>query len=302
MLPKIIVVLGTTASGKSSLGIQLALRLNGEIVSADSRQVYRGLDIGSGKVTPAERALVPHHLLDVADVRTRFTVAEFQRLAFSCIADISTRGNVPLLVGGSGLYIRAIVDNPAYPVVEPRPELRAELERTPLPELAARLQKLDPVAGASIDLHNPRRVVRALEVTLATGVPFSAQRGSGARRVDSLQLGLTWPREELRRRIEARVQDRMAAQPSMLDEVRGLLDAGVPAERLLELGLEYRYLARFLLGELGYEEMLRDLKHAIDQFAKRQLTWFRRDPRIHWIEPTDLETATRLAREFIGDR
>jgi tRNA dimethylallyltransferase len=285
-------VVGTTASGKSSLGIELALRLNGEIVSADSRQLYRGLDIGTGKVTPAERALVPHHLLDVADVQTRFTVAEFQRLAFKCIADISARGKVPLLVGGSGLYIRAVIDSPAYPATE--------LERTPLPELVARLQEIDPVASASIDRHNPRRVVRALEVTLATGVPFSAQRGSGARRVDALQLGLTWPRDELRRRIEARVDDRIAARPSMLDEVRGLLDAGVPAERLIELGLEYRYVTRFLVGELGYEDMLRDLKRAIYRFAKRQLTWFRRDPRIHWIQPQDLDTTMRLAQEFLG--
>jgi tRNA dimethylallyltransferase len=299
-LPPVIALVGTTASGKSDLGIQLALRLDGEIVSADSRQVYRGLDLGAGKVTPAERALVPHHLLDVADVRRRLTVAQYQRLAFGAIEEIRARGRVPLLVGGTGLYVRAVVDNPAFPAVPPDPGLRAELEARPLADLVAELARLDPEAARQLDVRNPRRVVRALEVTLATGIPFSRQLKRGRPRVRVLQLGLTWPRAELRRRIEARVEARLATRPSMLDETRGLLEAGVPAERLLELGLEYRFLTRYLLGELSYDAMVAALKLAIHQFAKRQLTWFRRDPRIHWLDPhgDPLAEAECLVRDW----
>ena len=299
-LPPVIALVGTTASGKSDLGIQLALRLDGEIVSADSRQVYRGLDLGAGKVTPAERALVPHHLLDVADVRRRLTVAQYQRLAFGAIEEIRARGRVPLLVGGTGLYVRAVVDNPAFPAVPPDPGLRAELEARPLADLVAELARLDPEAARQLDVRNPRRVVRALEVTLATGIPFSRQLKRGRPRVRVLQLGLTWPRAELRRRIEARVEARLATRPSMLDETRGLLEAGVPAERLLELGLEYRFLTRYLLGELSYDAMVAALKLAIHQFAKRQLTWFRRDPRIHWLDPLGdpLAEAECLVRDW----
>lgn len=273
------------------------------MVSADSRQVYRGLDLGTGKVTTAERQQVPHHLLDVADVRERFTVAQYQPLAFAAIEAIARRKKLPILVGGSGLYVRAIVDNPEYPVAV-SPDLRERLEATPLPELVVQLQQVDPQAAAHIDLHNPRRVVRALEVSLATGRPYWSQRRLHATpRVDALQLGLTWPMDVLRRRIAERLQARMAAQPSMLDETRGLLEHGVPPRRLIELGLEYRFLTRHLQGELSYAAMVSQLETAIVQFARRQLTWFRRDPRIHWLEPTRaLEEALELLRAENGAR
>jgi tRNA dimethylallyltransferase len=242
---------------------------------------------------------VPHHLLDVADVRQRFTVAEYQRLAFAAIDAIWTRGRRPLLVGGSGLYVRAVVDNPAYPNVPPRPDLRAQLERTPLAQLVAQLEAVDPLTARRIDQKNPRRVVRALEVSLASGRPFSAQQDHAPARVNALQLGLTWPRDDLRRRIRDRLQARLAA--GMLDETRELLAAGVPPERLLELGLEYRFLTRHLLGELGYAEMAAALEAAIAQFAKRQMTWFGRDPRIQWLEPERaVEQAEMLAVEFLA--
>ncbi len=302
--PRLVAIVGTTASGKSDLALRLAVRLNGEIVSADSRQVYRGLDLGSGKVGIDERALVPHHLLDVADVRQRFTVADFQRLALAAVEDIWRRRHVPVLVGGTGLYVRAVVDNPVFPRVAPDLTLRASLEARPLADLADELRRLDPAAAEQMDLHNPRRVVRALEVIHATGRPISEQRTREEPRVEALQLGLTWPREELRRRIEARVDARLRSQPSMLDEVRGLLDDGVPPERLLELGLEYRFLTRHLLGELSYDEMVRLLKLAISQFARRQMTWFRRDPRVRWLDPRGdpLAEAERLVEEWLAGR
>jgi tRNA dimethylallyltransferase len=282
--PSVVAIVGTTASGKSELAIALALRLGGEVVSADSRQVYRGLDVGSGKVPPAERRGVPHHLLDVADVRERFTVAQYQARAFAALADVHRRGRLPLLVGGTGLYVRAVIDNPRYPAVAPDPELRRELERRPLGALVEELRRLDPLAAARLDVRNPRRVVRALEVTLSTGRPFSAQQGTGEPRVRALQLGLTWPAAILRRRIADRLEARLAGQPGLIDEVRGLLEAGVPAERLLELGLEYRFVTRHLLGELTREALVAELEQAIWRYAKRQLTWFRHDPRIAWLD------------------
>src|SRR6202022_1997186 len=170
-MPQLIVVLGPTAAGKSSLGIALAQRFQGEIVSADSRQVYRGLDIGTAKVTPEEQALVPHHLLDVADVGETFTVSQFQRQAIAAINDILERGCQPLLVGGSPHYIQAVVDNLDIPSIPPQPALRAELEARPLSELLAQLEELDPQSAAMIDRNNPRRVIRALEVCLVSGQP-----------------------------------------------------------------------------------------------------------------------------------
>src|SRR5579863_2621311 len=176
MMPKLIVILGPTASGKSALSIALAQRFHGEIVSADSRQVYRGLDIGSAKVTPEEQALVPHHLLDVVDPREVYTVAQFQQQANSAIAAILARGYQPFLVGGSPHYIQAVVDNLDIPAIPPQPALRAELESRPLPMLLAQLKDLDPRGAAIIEQDNPRRVIRALEVCLVSGKPFSEQR------------------------------------------------------------------------------------------------------------------------------
>src|SRR5438045_7120237 len=186
--PHLVVVLGPTASGKSALGIALARHFNGEIVSADSRQVYRGLDIGTAKVTAEEQALVPHHLLDVADVREIYTVAQFQQQAIVTINDILARGRQPLLVGGSPHYIQAVVDNLDIPAIPPQPALRAELEAQPLADLLARLEELDPRSAAVIDRNNPRRVIRALEVCIASGKPFSAQRRVAAPLYSSLLL------------------------------------------------------------------------------------------------------------------
>jgi tRNA dimethylallyltransferase len=298
-LPPLIVVSGPTASGKSGLGITLALRFHGEIVSADSRQVYRGLDIGTAKVTPQEQALVPHHLLDVADVRDTFTVSQFQKQAIVAINDILARGKQPLLVGGSPHYIQAVVDNLSIPEVAPQPELRAALEQLPLPELLAQLEQLDPQSYAVIDRKNPRRVIRALEVTLASGKPFSEQRKTGESLYTSLLLSPSWPRDVLYRRIDSRVDARM--QQGMVEEVRQLLAQGISPERLDALGLEYRYITRFLRGEFPSEQaMVERLKFAIHDFTRRQLSWFRKDARIIWIDGADEETAARQVEQFLA--
>lgn len=294
----LVVVLGPTASGKSGLGIALAQRFDGEIVSADSRQVYRGLDIGTAKVTAEEQALVPHHLLDVADVDDVYTVSQFQQQAIAAIEDIRERGHVPFLVGGSPHYIQAVVDNLDIPAIPPQPALRAELEARPLADLLAQLEELDPQSAAVIDRKNPRRVIRALEVCLISGQPFSSQRKVAAPLYRSLLLGIQWPRDVLYRRIDARVDERM--RQGMVQEVRDLLAQGVSFERLEALGLEYRFISRLLRGEFtSEEEMVQRLKYAIHDFTRRQLTWFRKDSRILWVDGNDIERAVAVVREFL---
>jgi tRNA dimethylallyltransferase len=300
-LPKLVVVLGPTASGKSGLGISLAQRFDGEIVSADSRQVYRGLDIGTAKITPEEQLLVPHYLLDVADPRQVYTVAQFQRDAIAAINDILERGHQPFLVGGSPHYIQAVVDNLDIPRIEPQPELRAQLEKHPLPELLMQLEQLDPQSADTIDRNNPRRVIRALEVNLISGKPFSQQRKMAKPLYRSLLLGIEWPRESLYRRIDARVDERMSQ--GMVHEVQKLLDDGVSHERLEALGLEYRYISRLLRGEFRDEdEMVERLKYAIHDFTRRQLTWYRKDKRIVWIEGEDGGRAKEIVRTFLLEK
>ncbi len=299
MQGKLIVILGATASGKSALGIHLAQRFNGEIVSADSRQVYRGLDIGSAKVTPEERALVPHHLLDVADPREIYSVARFREEASAAIDAILERGRQPFLVGGSPHYLQVVVDNLQVPQVAPDPALRRQLEARPLSALLAELEQRDPRAAASIDRRNPRRVIRALEVTLISGRPFSEQQGQASPRYESLLLGIAWPRQELYRRIDERVETRM--RQGMVEEVRALLKQGLSHERLEALGLEYRFVSRLLRGEYESEEaMVERLKYAIHDFARRQLTWFRRDQRIIWLEGYDVARAGAEVERFLS--
>lgn len=298
-LPRLVVILGPTASGKSALGISLAQRFDGEIVSADSRQVYRGLDLGTAKVTPQEQALAPHHLLDVADVNDIYTVAQFRRQAIAAINAILERGKQPFLVGGSPHYIQAVVDNLAIPAIAPQPALRAELEQRPLHDLLAQLEQLDPQSYIVIDRDNPRRVIRALEVCLVSGKPFSEQRARHDPLYDCLLLGSNWPRAVLYQRIDQRVDERMAH--GMIEEVRDLLARGVSHERLEDLGLEYRYISRWLRGEFASEaEMTQRLKYAIHDFTRRQLSWFRRDPRIVWLEGNDVEKAKTLVEDFLA--
>jgi tRNA dimethylallyltransferase len=296
--PRLVVVLGPTASGKSTLGIRLARRFSGEIVSADSRQVYRGLDIGTAKVTAEEQALVPHHLLDVADVREVYTVAQFQRQAIAAIDAILARGHHPFLVGGSPHYIQAVVDNLDIPAIAPQPTLRAELESHPLQDLLKQLEELDPQSAAAIDRSNRRRVIRALEVCLISGRPFSEQRKVAAPLYTSMLLGIHWPREVLYRRIDLRVDERI--RQGMVEEVRDLLAGGVSHERLEALGLEYRFISRWLRGDFVSEaEMVERLKYAIHDFTRRQLTWFRRDKRIVWVEGDEMGRVEEMVREFL---
>ena len=273
---KLIVIAGTNASGKSGLGVELASRYGGEIVSADSRQVFRGLDLGSGKITPQEMRGVPHHLIDVCQPGDFFSMADFQRLAYAAIDGIQARGKLPFLVGGTGLYVDAVAEG--YELSDRAPDLalRAELETHTTPELYQMLQKKLP--GTEIDPRNRNRVMRALERLAADDY----HPGKRQPRYEVLKLGVSWDRETLKQRIDERLERRL--RDGMVQEVQGLLDAGVSREFLMKLGLEYRYLTRYLDGELTYEQMVLELGNAIKKFAKRQVTWFKKDPAIHWLD------------------
>ena len=294
MLPKLIVIEGTNASGKSALGVELASRFGGEIVSADSRQVFERLDLGSGKITPEEMRGVPHHLLNVRKPGEFFSMADFQRLAYEAIDGIIARGNVPFLVGGTGLYVDSVADG--YVLTEKATDLalRAELETRSTPELYEMLKEKLP--DTDVDPKNRHRVMRLLE-KLAAG---DAAPGTKSPRYSLLKLGVTWPREILKQRIDERLERRL--QQGMVDEVKSMLDDGVSEEFLVKLGLEYKYLTWYLTGKIGYEQMVEELGSAIKRFAKRQMTWFRRDPRIIWLDMNEdpVSRASALISEFLG--
>ena len=293
MLPKLIVIEGTNASGKSGLGVTLAKTFNGEIVTADSRQVYRGLDLGSGKITPEEMQGVPHHLLDVRNPGEFFSMADFQRLAYEAIDDILSRGKVPFLVGGTGLYVDAVADGYELSEKAPDPELRAHLETFETPALYEML--LERLPDADIDPKNRHRVMRALERLEAEDY----QPGTKSPRFTLLKLGVTWPRPILKERIDERLDRRLDA--GMVQEVKALLDQGTSEEFLVKLGLEYKYLTWYLTGKISYEQMKEELGNAIKKFAKRQMTWFRRDDRIHWLDMSGNpeQEAAEMIRRFL---
>ncbi len=293
MLPKLIVIEGTNASGKSSLGVELALRFDGEIVSADSRQVYRRMDLGSGKITPEETRGVPHHLIDVREPGEFFSMADFQRLAYEAIDGILDRGHVPFLVGGTGLYVDAVADGYVLSEKAPDPAVRERLETYETPQLYAMLK--EQVPDTEIDPKNRHRVMRALEKLEAEDYT----PGRKEPRFELLKLGVTWPREVLKQRIDERLETRL--RQGMVEEVRALLDDGVSEVFLTKLGLEYKYLTWYLTGKMGMEQMKEELGNAIKRFAKRQMTWFRRDERIHWLDMAaePVEEASDLIRNFL---
>ncbi|MCR4620972.1 MAG: tRNA (adenosine(37)-N6)-dimethylallyltransferase MiaA [Clostridiales bacterium] len=293
-MDKLIAIVGTNASGKSSLGVELALRFNGEIVSADSRQVYKGLDLGSGKITPEGMRGVPHHLLDVVKPGEFFSMADFQRSAYKSIDDITARGHVPFLVGGTGLYVDSVTKGYNLSDIEPDLAYREELETHTTPELWEMLEALEP--GSGIDPKNRNRVMRRLE-KLHQG---DAQPNKNTPRYDVLTLGVKWDRQTLKERIDERLARRVDA--GMIDEVARLRESGVSDEFLLKLGLEYRYVTQYLRGELAdRQEMLDELSLAIKRFAKRQVTWFKKDTGIIWLdmEHDPAEQASETIKEYL---
>jgi len=295
----LIVIVGPTASGKSDLGVQLARKFGGEVVSADSRQVYRGLDIGSGKITKKEMMGIPHHLLDVASPRRRFSAAQYQKLAFRAIRDIQRRGKLPILVGGTPFYVYSVVDGFVFPEVEPNPKLRGTLARLSNQELLEKLEELDPERANTLQQSsgqdkNKRRLIRALEIVAATGKPVPKFNKVNPL-FDTLMIGVKRSPEELKKRIRKRLLYRI--DHGMLNEVKNLHQSGLSWRRLEELGLEYRFVAQYLQKKISKQEMVDSIQRESEDFVRRQMLWFKRDPRIYWIESE--KEAEKLVQKFL---
>lgn len=277
--PTILVILGPTASGKSDLAVSLAKKLNGEVVSADSRQVYKGLDLGTGKITKKEMRGVPHYLLDVAEPDKVFSVSTFQEKAYEAIDMILKKGKLPILCGGTGFYIQSIVDGFILPEVQVDKDLRAKLAQLSTDRLYALLYKMDPKRALRIDAKNKPRLIRAIEIVKTLGrVPKIKLRP----RYTPIQIGLILSPELSKKRIVSRLESRFKA--GMVKEAEDLHKRGLSWKRMESLGLEYRYLAYYLQKKISYEEMKRQLIVVINQYVKRQMTWFKRDKRVKWIE------------------
>lgn len=279
----VIAVIGPTAAGKSDLAVDLALELGGEIINTDSMQLYRGMDIGTAKLSPEERRGIPHHLLDIWDVKRTASVAEYQSLARPLIDDLRARGIVPILVGGSGLYVRAALDDLEFPGTDPeiRARLEAELELVGTAPLYERLRERDPEAAEAILSSNGRRIVRALEVIEFSGRPFSATMPSYDAVYDSVQLGVEVPREVLDERVAARVERMWEA--GLVEEVRELAAHGLAEGRTASRALGYAQVLRLLGGEWSEEQAKDETIRATRRFVRRQESWFRRDPRVVWL-------------------
>lgn len=291
---KLIVILGPTASGKSELSVKLAKKINGEIISADSRQIYQEMTIGTAKVTQEEMNNIPHYLIDIIKPNQEFTLAQFKQKAIGIIKDVQKRGKIPFLVGGTGLYIQSIVDNLDIPDVKPDKKLRNKLEKLSNQELLSQLKKLDPITANSIDFHNKRRLIRALEVCVITKKPFSQQKKKGKKLFNALQIGINPDKKTLEQRISQRA-DKMIKK-GLIKEVENLLaryKTSLPS--LNSIG--YTEIIQYLEKKISLDQA-KDLinRHSL-QYVKRQITWFKRDKRIHWIK--NESQAEKLIKNFL---
>ncbi len=295
--PKLIVICGQTATGKSDFAVQIAREISGEIISADSRQVYIGLDIGSGKITKKEMQSIPHHLLDVISPKKIFSVSDFKLQAEKKIQEIIDRGHIPIICGGTGFYIDTLLGTIHLPEVPENKVLRKKLELKTKDQLLVLLKKLDPVRAETIDQHNPVRLIRAIEIATALGsVPVFKKKNI----YDVLSVGLALPDDILKEKIHTRLLSRI--KDGMLDEAKNLHAKGLSWKRMRELGLEYRFMADHLTGKLSKEEMLTQLETAIWHYAKRQKTWFKRNTDIVWIDPrkkSDVKKSLQEVKKFL---
>ncbi len=296
-----IAIVGPTSSGKTALGVWLGQKLSGEVISADSRQVYKGLDIGTGKVTKKEMAGVPHHLLDVATPKRLFSASDFKKLGEQALTMINNSDKIALVVGGTGLYADVLLGRMILPEVPPNIKLRAKLEKLSTKELYSLLHKLDPERASTIEPNHQRRLIRAIEIATALGKnpsKESAMSGLPAQEMpyEVLWLGLNPGEKVLNKKIIKRLHERLNA--GMLREAKHLHTKGLSYKRMEELGLEYRSLARHLRDEISKEEMMLELERAIPHYAKRQMKWFKRNPNIIWV--ANKAEALKLAKEFLS--
>ena len=319
LTPKIIAIVGPTSSGKSELAVSLAKHFNGEIISADSRQIYRGMDLGTGKVTghwmqyspPFKGGIrggykksiylyksIPHHLIDFVNPAKQYSVARFQRDAKKAIKDILKRGHLPIICGGTAHWIDAVVYNQEIPDVKPNPKLRARLEKLTAETLFARIVTKDPERAKTIDRHNKRRLIRALEIIEATGkpVPVLSQSANQPVSHNTLWLGITVDQKTLYKKIDVRLKQRI--KQGMIKEVESLHKNGLSWKKLEAFGLEYKFVSLFLQKKITKDEMFTQLFFAIQHYTKRQMTWWKRNKEIVWIKP-DVTKAVNLTKKFL---
>ncbi len=298
MKPKVLVILGPTATGKSDLAVKIALKHRGEVISADSRQVYKGLDIGTGKITKEEMHGIHHWLLDVISPQKTFSVADYKKLAEEKIKTILKRSKLPIIVGGTGFYIQSIVDDLILPEVPADEDLRKELSTKSLEELVSILEELDPERAKAIDIKNKVRLIRAIEISKTLGKVPEVKKVES--QYDFLQIGLTLPPEEIKAKIKKRLVSRV--KKGMIEEAEKLHKKGLSFERMRELGLEYRYLADLLEKRISKKEFMEKLETAIYQYSKRQITWFKRDKSIRWYKPTETIKIVKSVENFLRDK
>jgi len=298
---KLIVILGPTASGKSELAVKLAKKFNGEIISADSRQVYKGMDIGTGKITKKERKEILHYLIDIKNPNQIYTVWQYKKEAIKAINKIIKKGESPFLVGGTGLYLKAVIENLEIPRVKPDWKLRKSLElkikTRGIKSLYDELIKIDPEAAYIVDSQNPRRIIRALEVAIKTKKPFSQQRKKGKSLFDVLEIGLSLAEDKLKEKIEKRVNKMM--KTGLVKEVKNLIkiyDKNLPAFD----AIGYREIIDYLNKKISSAETIKKIKKNTWHFAKRQMTWFKRDKRIHWVK--NQKEAEKLVKKFLKNK
>ncbi|MEK7531042.1 MAG: tRNA (adenosine(37)-N6)-dimethylallyltransferase MiaA [Patescibacteria group bacterium] len=280
-IPTVIAIVGPTSTGKTDLSVRIAKKINGEIISGDSRQVYQGLDIGTGKVTPREMRGVPHHLVDIVSPRTVYNASAYVRDGRRALRDILQLGKTPIIVGGTGFYIDALLGRIELASIEPNQTLRNKLKRLSLRELQTRLKRVDPKRYRGIDIKNPRRLIRAIEISVGTPTALPLPLSH----IRIIWIGLTLPTDVLKKKIHFRLIERI--RKGMLGEAKQLHRRGVSWKRMHALGLEYRYLALYLQKKISKKEMMEQLEKEIVAYAKRQMTWFKKNPKICWFSPQE---------------
>ena len=295
---KILVILGPTATGKSSLAVKLAKKYNGEIISADSRQVYKRLNIGTGKITKKEMRGVPHYMLDVVSPKKVYSVSDWQKRTRKTIADIISRGKLPIICGGTGFYIQSVVDNIVLPEVPPNKILRKKMEKNSLEKLQKTLARLDIRRFSDIDIKNKVRLIRAIEIATYLGSVPTLERTGAENSYKSLQIGLTLPDKKLKENIHKRLLLRIKG--GMINEAKKLHREGLSWKRMRELGLEYRYEADYLEKKMTKAEFIQKLETEIWRYAKRQITWFKRDKNIKWFSPRETRKIDKSLAGFVS--
>lgn len=296
--PKIIVILGQTSTGKSDLAVKIAKKVDGEVISADSRQVYKGLNLGTGKITKKEMERIPHYLLDISNAKNRFTVSQYKKLTDKKIKEIIKKGKVPIICGGTGFYIDAVVNGIIFPEVPPNKKLRKILDKKSTEKLFEILKNLDKNRAENIDPKNKVRLIRAIEIAKALGrVPEISTKEP---EYDFLKIGLSLPSDILKEKIEKRLLSRIKS--GMVKEIQNLHKKGLSWKRMQELGLEYRYVSLYLENKINKKEMIKKLNSEIYKYAKRQMTWFKKDKKIKWFDASDKDLLNQVSNKICKDQ